>query len=274
MTESGKDARIFLSAEWCDLVMLNYAVDPRLVQGYVPRGTEIDSFGGKTLVSLVGFRFLRTKLFGLLPLPFHANFDEVNLRFYVRRRADDGEEWRGVVFIKEIVPKRAVAWLARLAYGENYSRYPMRHRVSADGAAKSAEYEWRIQGSWAKLHAEAAGEPILPAEGSIEQFITEHYWGYSALPGSTISQAPLAEASGALSFRGPGSPSLQRGGGTIEYHVTHPQWRVWQSSRAGFEGDAAATYGSAFAEVLQRPPDSAFIADGSPVVVHAGRRIA
>jgi uncharacterized protein YqjF (DUF2071 family) len=240
------DERVFLSAEWRDLVMLNYAVDPRLVQGYVPRGTELDSFAGRTLVSLVGFRFLRTKLFGVLPLPFHANFDEVNLRLYVRRNADDGEERRGVVFIKEIVPKRAVAWLARLAYGENYSRCPMRHRVSADGTSKSAEYEWRIRGSWAKLHAEGEGEPAYPGDGSIEQFITEHYWGYSA----------------------------QRDGGTIEYHVTHPQWRVWRSARAGFEGDAAETYGSAFAEVLQRPPDSAFIADGSPVVVHAGRRIA
>jgi uncharacterized protein len=239
------DERVFLSAEWRDLVMLNYAVDPRLVQGYVPRGTELDSFAGRTLVSLVGFRFLRTKLFGFLPLPFHANFDEVNLRFYVRRRVGD-EERRGVVFIKEIVPKRAVAWLARRAYGENYSRYPMRHRVSADGAAKSAEYEWRLRASWANLHAEAAGEAAYPVDRSIEQFITEHYWGYSA----------------------------QRDGGTVEYHVTHPQWRVWRSARAGFEGDAAETYESAFAEVLQSPPDSAFIADGSAVAVFAGKRIA
>jgi hypothetical protein len=132
------------------------------------------------------------------------------------------------------------------------------------------------------------GDPVLAAEGSLEQFITEHYWGYSALPGSTISRAPLAEASGALSFRrpgspsylpgspyrGPGSPSLQHGGGMIEYHVTHPQWRVWHSASGGFAGDAAGIYGSAFTGALQRPPDSAFIAEGSPVVVFKGRRIA
>jgi uncharacterized protein YqjF (DUF2071 family) len=253
------DERVFLSAEWRDLVMLNYAVDPRLLRDYVPRGTELDSFGGKTYISLVGFRFLRTKLFGALPLPFHSNFDEVNLRFYVRRR-EGGEDRRGVVFIREIVPKRAVAWVARMAYGENYVRYPMRHRVSADGAGKSAEYEWRCDSLWVKLHAEAAGESRLPEDGSIEQFITEHYWGYSALPGSP--------------YRGPGSPSLQRDGGSIEYHVTHPQWRVWQGATGRFEGDAAETYGSAFAEALRRPPDSAFIADGSPVVVFKGRRIA
>lgn len=237
--------------------MLNYEVDPALLREYVPRGTELDSFGGRTYVSLVGFRFLRTKLYGYLPLPFHSNFDEVNLRFYVRRRADDGDR-RGVVFIREIVPKRAVAWLARTAYGENYSRYPMRHRVSAEGMAKSAEYEWRMRSSWAKLHAAGEGgssprldspstwEPYLPLESSLEQFITEHYWGYAAQPE----------------------------GGTIEYHVTHPQWRVWQSAGAGFEGDAAEIYGSAFTEALQRPPDSAFIAEGSPVVVFKGKRIA
>jgi uncharacterized protein len=239
------DERVFLSAEWRDLVMLNYAVEPRLLCEYVPRGTELDSFGGKTYISLVGFRFLRTKLFGVLPLPFHSNFDEVNLRFYVRRRAKDGEERRGVVFIKEIVPKRAVAWLARLAYGENYSRYPMRHRVSAEDERKVAEYEWRLRSSWAKLHAEGEGDSGFPGEGSLEQFITEHYWGYAA----------------------------QRDGGTIEYHVMHPQWRVWHGARAGFEGDAAEIYSSAFAEALRRPPDSAFIAEGSPVIVFKGRRI-
>jgi hypothetical protein len=259
---SGADhqERVFLAAEWRDLVMLNYEVDPRLLREYVPRGTEQDSFGGRTLISLVGFRFLRTKLFGVLPVPFHANFDEVNLRFYVRRRDSSGEIRRGVVFIREIVPKRAVAWLARLAYGENYVRYPMRHRVSANGVGAAAEYEWRMRGNWARLHVEAAGEPVLPTEGSIEQFITEHYWGYTALPGSTS--------------RRPGSPSLQRDGGCVEYHVTHPQWRVWRGASGGFEGDGAALYGDAFGEVLRRAPDSAFIADGSAVVVFKGERIA
>ncbi len=245
MPQSSQDPRVFLSAEWRDLVMLNYEVDPGLLREYVPRGTELDSFGGKTYASLVGFRFLRTKLYGCLPLPFHSNFDEVNLRFYVRRRADNGDR-RGVVFIREIVPKRAVAWLARIAYGENYVRYPMRHLVSADGAAKSAEYEWRVRTNWAKLHAEATGEASMPGDNSLEQFITEHYWGYAAQPD----------------------------GGTIEYHVTHPQWRVWQSARAGFEGDAAEICGSAFAEAMRRPPDSAFIAEGSPVVVFKGERFA
>jgi hypothetical protein len=121
----------------------------------------------------------------------------------------------------------------------------MRHRVTSDGASRSAQYEWRLPSGWARLYSEATGEPVHPADGSIEQFITEHYWGYST----------------------------QHNAGSVEYHVTHPQWRVWQSLRAGFDGDAAEIYGRAFGETLRRPPDSAFIADGSPVVVFAARRV-
>ena len=236
--------RIFLSAEWRDLVMLNYEVEPELVARFVPPGTEIHAFEGRVYISLVGFRFLRTKLFGCVPLPFHTNFDEVNLRFYVKRR-EGGEERRGVVFIREIVPRFAVAHLARLAYGENYVCYPMRHTVRANGAGIAAEYQWRVDERWCGLRAEASGEPAHAADGSLEQFITEHYWGYSA----------------------------QRGGGCVEYQVAHPRWRVWNAKAAAFEGDAESLYGQELAGVLHRPPDSAFIADGSPVLVFTGRDV-
>ncbi len=210
--------RVFLSAEWRDLVMLNYEIDPDLVAAHVPKGTELDAFEGKLYISLVGFRFLRTKLFGFVSLPFHTNFDEVNLRFYVRRR-EGGEVRRGVAFIREIVPRFAVARLARLAYGENYVSLPMRHAVSTNGAGVRAEYQWRVARQWYGLRAEASGAPTYAVEGSVEQFITEHYWGYSA----------------------------QRDGGCVEYHVSHVPWRVWSSATAAFEGDAESLYGSEFA---------------------------
>jgi uncharacterized protein YqjF (DUF2071 family) len=117
MENHGQNKRsrgVFLSAEWRNLLMLNYEVDPELLRVYVPVGTEIDSFAGKTYVSLVGFRFLHTRLFGKCAIPFHSDFDEVNLRFYVRRREGTTMR-RGVVFIREIVPKWAVAQDARLA---------------------------------------------------------------------------------------------------------------------------------------------------------------
>jgi uncharacterized protein len=224
--------------------MLNYEVDPSLLKKHVPRHTELDSFQGKTYVSLVGFRFSHTKLFGFLPVPFHTDFDEVNLRFYVRRK-EGAEDRRGVVFIAEIVPKWAIAQMARLVYGENYVHLPMKHYVETDGPSKTADYQWRLNGAWCTLHAQTSGAPAKPKDGSLEQFITEHYWGYSA----------------------------QRNGDCFEYHVSHPAWRVWASTMAGFEGEANVLYGSELARILQRRPDSAFIADGSPVVVFAGRKI-
>jgi uncharacterized protein YqjF (DUF2071 family) len=235
---------VFLSAEWRDLVMLNYEVSPRLLQPYVPRGTELDSFEGRSFVSLVGFRFLKTKLFGILPIPFHTDFDEVNLRFYVRRD-NAGTNKRGVVFIREIVPRRAIALVARLAYRENYIALPMKHKVATNNATVTADYRWKLNGQWCRLHANAAQPSIQPAEGSLEQFITEHYWGYAAQPD----------------------------GGCKEYQVVHVPWRVWTVAGAGVDGNCEALYGADFSRILNRQPDSAFIADGSPVRVFQGRRI-
>src|ERR1700687_4765913 len=152
---------VFLSAEWRDLVMLNYEVEAGFLDKYVPRGTALDSFLGKTYVSLVGFRFCRTKLFGSLAVPLHSDFDEVNLRFYVRRKESD-ENRRGVVFIAEIVPKRAIATMARLVYGENYVRLPMKHHTCADGSKKKVEYQWQVRNHWCHLTAQALGAPALP----------------------------------------------------------------------------------------------------------------
>jgi len=238
-----QENRVFLSAEWRDLVMLNYEVDRTLLESYVPTGTVLDSFDGRTYISLVAFQFRHTKLFGSLAIPFHADFDEVNLRFYVRRK-EGSEDRRGVVFIAEIVPKWAVAKIARLAYGENYVCLPMQHSVDMSGATKTAKYEWQLNGTRCRLYARTLGGPARPEEGSLEQFITEHYWGYSA----------------------------KRNGDSIEYHVSHVPWNVWASSAAGFEGDASGLYGLELAKVLGRRPDSAFIADGSPVIVSFGTR--
>jgi uncharacterized protein len=239
------ERRVFLSAEWRDLVMVNYEVEPGILQQYVPRGVELDTFAGRTFVSLVGFRFLRTKFCGFLAVPFHSNFDEVNLRFYARRREAGGEIRRGVVFVRELVPRVAIAGVARLMYGEQYDSCPMEHRIERGTGGISAEYRWNWRGGPYRLSAEAHGEPARVAEGSIENFITEHYWGYSAKSASE----------------------------TIEYRVSHEPWRLWMGTTGRFEGDGEALYGAGFREILRRAPDSAFIADGSPVLVHTGHRI-
>jgi uncharacterized protein YqjF (DUF2071 family) len=224
--------------------MLNYEVDPRLLEKYVPCGTELDSFLGKTYFSLVGFRFCCTKLFGSIAVPLHSDFDEVNLRLYVRHKEAD-ENRRGVVFIAEIVPKQAVATLARLVYGENYICLPMKHYIGTEGVKKTVTYQWQIKNQWCKLTAQETSTPQVPREGSLEQYITEHYWGYST----------------------------QRDGASIEYHVSHVPWKVSVGTMATFEGDSTELYGVELDRILQRPPSSAFIADGSQVTVFRGSKL-
>ena len=231
----------FLTAEWNNVVMLNYAVDASLLARFVPAGTELDFFEGRTYLSLVGFGFNRLRIFGLA-VPFHQSFEEVNLRFYVKRSAR-----RGVVFIRELVPKYAVAAVARFAFNENYSRVSMSHRIKtgAAGDVAEAEYAWGSGRDRCSMWIETEGASFLPPDGSLAQFITEHYWGYSA----------------------------QSGGGCLEYEVQHPQWRVCKATRASFSGNAAELYGPEIALVLARAPDSAFLTSGSPVTVFKGTRI-
>ena len=239
--------RAFLTAEWRYLAMLNYEIAPAVLRAFVPAGTELDTWAGRTLVSVVGFRFLNTRVLGI-PVPLHRNFDEVNLRFYVRRAGPEG--WRrAVVFVRELVPRSAIAWIARLAYNEPYRAVPMRHTVAMaaahDGGGGTVQYEWRHRGQWHRLATANSGPPALPQLGSEAEFITEHYWGYTA----------------------------QRDGGAKEYRVAHPQWAVWTVARASLDCDAAALYGAPFAEALSGPPCSAFVATGSEVSVSRGRRL-
>ena len=229
------DNNRFLTAEWKNLLMLNYAVEASLLAPFVPAGTELDAFEGKTYLSLVGFEFNRTRVLGFA-IPFHQNFEEVNLRFYVRRGSK-----RGVVFIRELVPKYAVAAVARLAFNENYSCVPMSHRIEAG----KAEYTWNLGSERCVMGIETEGESFVPPEGSLSQFITEHYWGYTT----------------------------RKGGGSLEYEVQHSPWSVWNAKRASFSGNADRLYGAEIAEILTREPDSAFLAQGSPVTVFRSTRI-
>ncbi len=236
---------VFLTAEWRRLMMLNYAIEPRELQEHAPRGTEIDAWDGTTYISLVAFRFLNTRVKGLA-LPFHRNFEEINLRFYVRCRGPEG--WRrGVVFVREVVPRQAIASVARWLYNENYLACPTRSTFVAPSAGDAGrlEYGWKHDGRWLSIGARFSGEPSLPQENSREAFITEHYWGYSA----------------------------QRDGGTVEYQVEHPQWKVWTATETALGGDLIGFYGSEFASALASRPSSAFVADGSAVTVREGRRI-
>jgi uncharacterized protein YqjF (DUF2071 family) len=236
-------ASSFLTARWVHLAMANYQVEPRVLQPLVPAGTELDSHAGRCFVSIVGFQFLDTRVLGV-SIPFHRHFDEVNLRFYVRRRVD-GEVRRGVVFIREIVPRRAIAWLANWLYNEKYVALPMAHDQGIGEERRRLTYRWRHDAAWCHLGVTLEGDSYLPELTSEDTFITEHYWGYTA----------------------------QRDGATLEYQVEHPRWRVWKGSDAELVCDVAALYGAAFAPFLSGPPSSCFVADGSAVRVGRGVRL-
>jgi len=235
----------FLRAEWRWLLMLNFHIDPHVLAPLVPRGTELDDWNGEHYVSMVGFRFLRTSVRGLA-IPFHRDFDEINLRFYVRREVG-GELRRGVVFVREIVPRRAIAWVARTVYNENYACHPMRHTVRIPEGTNGGEvgYGWCAGNRWHELRARFRGEPVLPGPDAVETFITEHYWGYAR----------------------------QRDGSTVEYRVEHPRWRVWSAASASFDCDVPVAYGPEYATALCAAPHSAFVADGSAVIVRRGAGI-
>jgi uncharacterized protein YqjF (DUF2071 family) len=234
----------FLTADWRYLAMLNFEIDPAVLGPLVPAGTELDDWRGRTLVSVVGFLFLNTRVLGMA-IPLHRNFEEVNLRFYVRRKTSEG--WRrGVVFVKELVPRMAIALAARALYGENYIALPMSHRIGMENdggqGIRSVSYGWRFEGRDSHIHLTVEGEAREIDEGSEEEFITEHYWGYTR----------------------------RRDGGTLGYRVDHPRWRVWTARDSRFDCDVARLYGEQYVDCLQAPPLSAFLADGSHVTVFKG----
>lgn len=232
--------RKFLTAKWHDLVMANYEADPAVLAGRVPAGTEIDLHEGRCYVSLVGFMFLDTRVLGV-PVPFHVNFEEVNLRFYVRREAAGGEVRRGVVFVKEIVPRAAIAWVARSLYGEPYEAWTMAHTKTID----EVSYSWS-NGARRNRIAAAVGENLgVPAAGSHGEFIIEHYWGYTK--------------------RGPAR--------TDEYKVEHPKWELFSVDSAVIDVDFAATYGSDFEFLNTREPFSVLLAKGSEIAVYKGAKL-
>ena len=216
--------------------MLNFVVDPTIILPLVPPATELDYENGETFVSVVGFLFLDTRLLGL-PIPLHRDFEEVNLRFYVRKKSAD--TWRrGVVFIRELVPRRAIALVARAFYGENYLALPMKHEIEHVDLSVKVEYSWRRGSKWESLAMTASGEPQNIPAGSHAEFIAEHHWGYTCVRG-----------------------------GCSEYRVEHSRWKIWSAETFQFRADVAMLYGAQFAETLSQPPRSAFIANGSPITI-------
>ena len=237
---------IFLTAEWRKLIMAQYEVSAEVLAGALPRGVELDLFQGRCFVSLVGFLFDKVRLKGVA-VPFHTRFEEVNLRFYVKRVMADGSVRRGVVFLSEIVPKPAITLVARALYGEAYSTALTRHAWETTGDALRVSYAWRHKGAWQRMGVEADAAARGIERGSMEEFITEHYWGYTKRAGL-----------------------LGGGGGTGEYGVAHPRWECYAVRSSEVLADFSSLYGAAFAGLTARTPDHVLLAEGSAIAIRSG----
>ncbi len=235
-------ATTFLKAEWRKLAMINYAVDPEILKKYLPKGTELDLWNNICYVSLIGFMFKNTKIKGI-KIPFHINFAEVNLRFYVKYN-DNGEWKRGVVFVKEIVPKPALTFVANTVYKENYETMPMSHSWTNAETDLIVEYKWK-KNQWNSLKIVSDNQPYEILPGSEEEFITEHYWGYTKV-------------------------SEQK---TSEYGVEHPRWQVYSTKDFSINVDFHSVYGPDFGHLSKSVPNSVFLAEGSEIKVKSGKRL-
>lgn len=226
----------FLLARWEHLLFANYIVPPELLAPYVPPKTRLDTHEGKCFVSLVAFWFNETKVLGL-KVPFHTRFEEVNLRFYVTPENDPSR--RGVTFIKEIVPLRVIPWIANSLFRENYVCTSMHHQHTSPRFS----YSWKERQQHS-FHITLESDLTLPAPGSAEEFITEHYWGYAG--------------------------NAQR---TLEYHVEHPPWPCTTIHNFEISIDYAINYGEQFACLNDQHPDSVLYAVGSEVSVFFPKRL-
>ena len=222
--------------------MANYSIDKKLLEPYLPYKTEIDFWKDTCYVSLVGFMFLDTKVKGI-KVPFHTNFEEVNLRFYVRFKGN-GTWKRGVVFIKEIVPKPALTFVANTIYGENYETLPMSHSWEIRDESLIVEYKWKKK-KWNSIRVTANKNSNKIEEGSEEEFITEHFWGYTKIKDNKTS----------------------------EYGVEHPRWEVYKTVDYAIDVDFGNTYGKDFEFLESEIPKSVFLAEGSVIKVKEGKEI-
>jgi uncharacterized protein YqjF (DUF2071 family) len=227
----------FLTARWSNLCLLTYAVPPALLEPRLPPGLSLDLRDGRAFVSLVAFDFLDTRVLGV-PWPGYRDFPEINLRFYVRQ----GDR-RGVVFVREFVPQRLVAFLARSIYREPYLAAPMSSRVDEEEGEIRIEHRLTLGGRENRLSVVASKPATRPSPESTEHFFKEHEWGFGT----------------------------DRGGRCVRYRVGHPCWDCYRMQSYVLDWDWRAVYGEEFAFLASATPCSLVAAVGSAVRVFGKR---
>lgn len=232
--------RVFLFAQWRDLIIASYGVDPGLLERRLPDGLQLDLFEGQAVFSLVGFMFLDTRVLGVA-WPGYRNFPEINLRFYVREQNGDR---RGVVFVRELVRSRIVAQIARRLYNEPYVRAKINSEIG-QGETRRVRYDFASNGGQGMMRVESAIDEVIPGEDSTEHWFKEHQWGY----GST------------------------RRGATLRYEVQHPHWGCHLVHTHDIDVDWGSIYGEEWTHMREAEPLSVVHAEGSGIQVFGAVRM-
>lgn len=224
----------FLTARWSNLCIVTYAVPRAALESRLPPGLTLDERDGKCFVSLVAFDFLDVRVRGVR-IPGLVNFPEVNLRFYVR----EGSR-RGVCFIRELVPKRLIAWVAKVVYNEPYVTARMESGVESIANGVRIRHRFERGGASGEVSVIGRGPAVIPRPDSIEHFFKEHTWGFGT----------------------------GRGGGLLRYRVTHPTWAIYRVEVCDVRLDWSGIYGEAWTFLEGQRPESVVLAVGSGVEVY------
>ncbi len=225
--------KVYLQAQWKHLVLANYAVPDSVLEPYLPDNCELDKYEGSAYLSLVAFQFKETKVYGL-KWPGYTNFPEYNLRFYIKLNGV-----RGVCFIREYVPSKLIAWIARSVYNEPYKAANLQDIVESNAETIAAQYSLNDQGATFNVVVKGNNSPYEPPSDSIEHFFKEHELGVGR----------------------------SKSGETVTYNVHHPIWRVYPIQEYALSIDWERVYGQQFSFLQGREPNSLCFAEGSEITV-------
>lgn len=237
-TATTAGSRVFLTARWTDVVLVNYRVPPELLQQHVPPGSVLDTPDADPdlhLLSVVVLRFRDTRVRGV-KIRTAQDFAELNLRFYVRQ----GDK-RASVFLREFVPAPLIMIGARLFYRQPYFPALISHAVTSHDGYLSVQTRFRNRQHRGELNLTARNEPTVPSDDSVEHFLKEHYWGFH----------------------------IDRDGETFAYRVEHPVWTTYPVERAEVTVDPGVLLGGAWRSIdWNTARHSVVFAEGSGATVY------
>lgn len=232
--------KVFLTAEWRYLILLTYKIPEEILTPHIPEGLEADTIDGNAFASLVAFDFLNTRVKGRR-IPFHVNFPEINLRFYVREKES---KRRGVVFIREFVPRYFISLVANKIYNEPYKNLKMKSIISQNGVIQ-VRHDIEYEAEAYHIVAEGENKPYKPGDDSTEHFFKEHSWGYGK----------------------------SKKGETLVYRVDHPVWKIYPVITYRHNFDFARLYGDKWNFLNGAEPYSVLMAEGSGIKVYSHTKL-